>query len=39
LAKGRGEGMGGVVHHDREGKDKGKGREKEGEETGIRGAA
>jgi hypothetical protein len=30
--------MGGVVHHDREGEAKGKGRE-EGEETGIRGAA
>lgn len=27
LGKGRGDGMGGVVHHDREGKAKGKGRE------------
>jgi hypothetical protein len=37
LAEGRGERMGGVVHH--EGKAKGKGKEKEGECTGIRGAA
>jgi hypothetical protein len=34
LAKGRGERMGGVVHHDREGKGW-----KEGTCTGIRGAA
>src|SRR6266566_1074947 len=37
LGKGRGEWMGGVVHHDREGKAKGKGREGRGRDGYKRG--